>query len=783
MTSKAGIFGAVASALAAAAGSAWWQLSRRPLPQTEGVVRVGGLDGQVRIRRDRWGVPHVYASTRSDLWFGQGYCQGQDRLWQLDLYRRASAGRVAEIAGAKGLAADRFLRTLGMRRAAEREADALDPALLQALEAMAAGINAAAEASGAPPIELQLLRMDFEPWTPVDSLCTQKLLSFGLSTNWERELLRADMARELGPDLAAKLDPGYPDGNPVVLAPGGRAGTGADLAERVGEIKRFLGMTVEATGSNNWAVGPSRSVTGGALIAGDPHLPPSMPGITYQMGLYADGRQCRGATLPGMPGMVFGQNDDVAWTFTNAMADVMDLFVERIEGERYLFEEEWRNLDVVEESIKVRGTGDDRLVVRSTHHGPLVNEALRADEAEPLALSWALADLPSITPASTGILDVRSGTELLALLEQQHSPVSNLVWADGGGSFGYKTVGRIPKRHGGSPDLPRCGWSGEDEWDGFVPYEELPELTDPDRGYVVTANNKIAEDGPHISSDYLDGYRAARIEELLDDTEEHDLDSFARMQLDMRSAPGIETARRLSRLRPRNQAELRAIERLRSWDGQMSPDSIAATIYQAFTLRLGREVTRAAIGDRDLAERWLDRAHNGFIAHVASPWRWQSHLLRLWAEGDIALIGRPWDELVLDALRQALSDLADRYGDDPESWRWGRLHELHFPHAMGPASPLLSRIFDRSLEVGGGQETVAQVGWDPNDPFAAIWAPCWRMVADPSDPERSRWQQFTGNSGHVGSEHYDDLMPRWRNGLTQPMAGEAPWRELTLNPD
>jgi penicillin amidase len=214
----------------------------------------------------------------------------------------------------------------------------------------------------------------------------------------------------------------------------------------------------------------------------------------------------------------------------------------------------------------------------------------------------------------------------------------------------------------------------------------------------------------------------------------------------------------------------------------MDPGSIAATIYQAFTLRLGREVTRAAIGDRDLAERWLDRADNGFVAHVTSPWRWQSHLLSLWEEGDEELIGRRWDDLVLDALRGALDDLERAYGPDPHRWRWGRVHALVFPHALGAANPLFARIFNRRLEVGGGQETVAQVGWDPNDPFTAIWAPCWRMVADPLRPERSRWQAFTGQSGHPGSGHYDDLQVDWLEGRTQSMAGEGPWRALTLEP-
>jgi penicillin amidase len=782
---SAGLFTAGFAALSGvAAAGLRWQLFRRPLPQTSGRLTVQGLEGPVEISRDRWGVPHVRARSRRDLWFAQGFCLGQDRLWQLQIYRQLASGRLAELGGTQALGVDRLMRTLGLRRVALREVADLDPVVADGLAAYSAGINAAA-GERPLPAEFQLLRMGWEPWEPADSLTVAKLLAFGLSTNWERELLRAEMARSLGAELAAKLDPSYPEGHPVVLTPGDpHPGDGLAVAEQIGRLRRQLGFAVEATGSNNWAVSAERSATGGALIAGDPHLPPSMPGITYQLALYEGDRFARGAALPGLPGVTFGQNNDVVWTFTNAMADVLDLFVERIEGDTYEFDGERRSLEVVEEEIAVKGREPERLVVQETHHGPVVNHALGADDLEPMALSWAALRFPGVSPASFGILDPTEGGELLDLLSEQAMPVSNLVWADRSGSIGYKTMGRIPTRRGGCPDLPKPGWTGEYEWDGWVPYEELPELTDPEAGYVVTANNRIApEDFPHhVSSDYLDGYRAQRISDLIEARDEHDLDGFAAMQMDQLSIPGVETAHRLARLAARDQRETAAIERLRSWDGRMSPDSIGATIYQAFTLRFAREVARAAIGDRDLAERWLDRADNGFIAHVTSPWRWQSHLLKLWEEGDGELIGRDWDELALDSLRGAMDELADRYGADPEGWRWGEVHALDFPHALGAANPLLAKVFNRTMHVGGAQETVSQVGWDPNDPFAAIWAPCWRVVADPAAPERSLWQQFTGQSGQAGSPHYDDLQDRWAAGAMQPMTGEGPWRLLVLEP-
>jgi penicillin G amidase len=771
------LFGGTAAGL-------WWQLFRRPLPRTKGDLSVQGLESRVEIARDRWGMPIVRAQTAADLWFGQGFCHGQDRLWQCDVQRRIASGRISEVAGRNGLPVDRLMRTLGLRRVALREEAELESDLRAMLDAYCMGLNEAARTASAPAAEFQLLRLEFEPWRPADMLAGGKLLSFGLSTNWERELLRADLVRELGEERAAKIDPTYPKGNPVVLQPGqGFDGDGLRLAEQIGRVRDQIGLAAAASGSNNWAVSPARSVTGGALIAGDPHLPTGMPGVWYELGLELEGRFCRGASIPGLPGISLGQNDDVAFAFTNVMADVEDLFVERIEDESYEFRGEQRPLEIIEELIAVRG--QDRAEsqeIRLTHHGPIVNRALGADDEQPLALRWAALDEPAISRAFLGVLEPRSGPELVELLRGLTMPVSNLVWADRHGSIGYKMVGRIPMRKGDCPDLPKPGWTGEFEWEGWIPYDELPELVDPDEGYLVTANNRVVDGSypHHITSDWLDGYRAARIEQLLAAHEQHDLDGFRRMQTDLYSIPGDEVVHRLARLEPASQRETRAIERLKSWDRTLGPRTVAGTIYQSFLLRLAREFTRAAIGDRDLAERYLDRADNGFLAHVTSPWRWHSHLLELWEEADEELIRGSWDELALEALRGALDDLEERFGPDPEQWRWGQVHALEFPHALGAVHPVADWVFNRTLHPGGGQETVAQIAYNPIDPYHAIWAPSWRMVADPSEPERSQWQAFTGQSGHAWSGHYDDLQPRWEAGAMQPMAGEGPFEILVL---
>jgi penicillin G amidase len=782
---KAGLLGGAVSAGLAASGAAvlWHRLMWRPLPKVKGTIEVEGLHGPVRVRRDRWGVPHVETDVREDLYFAQGYCHGQERLWQMDFYRRVVEGRVAEMAGEEGIAVDRLMRTFGIRRVARREEAELDPALRAQLERFCAGVNRAAADARAMPFEMQVLRLGWEPWTPVDILSLGKLLAFGLSTNWERELLRSDMLRELGPELAARLDPVYPADNPVVdQTP--FSGEGLPLVEQIDAVRRSIGLAAEASGSNNWAVSGARSATGSPLIAGDPHLPPSMPGIWFEIELRHDGRFVRGASMPGMPGIYMGQNNDVAWTITNVMADVQDLFVERIEGDNYLFEDEWRPLQTEREQIRVKGGEPVELEVRGTHHGPIVNAALGADEGEPLALAWQTLSEPTAFAGIFELLEIGSGRELVAKLEGHTSPASNVIWADRGGSIGYKLIGRLPIRRGGCADLPKPGWTGEFEWEGTVPYEELPEVVDPESGFLVTANNRIVGDEypHHITSEWLDGFRAKRIEELIEARETHDFESFEAIQNDNYSIPGAEAARRLCRLHPRGQRERSAIERLRSWDGHLDTETIAGTIYQAFLLRLAREVARAAIGDRDLCERWLDRNDNGFTAHSTSPWRWHSHLMSLWAEEDPRLIGRPWEDLVLEALAGALDDLSDRFGPDPQGWRWGRVHEMKFPHPLGDANPLFDRLLNRRLRAGGAQETVSQIAYDPNDPYNAVWAPSWRMIADPTDPDSSRWQMFTGQSGHPASRHYDDLQPDWLLGRTQSMRGEGPWSELELVP-
>jgi len=544
-------------------------------------------------------------------------------------------------------------------------------------------------------------------------------------------------------------------------------------------------------------------VTGRPLLACDPHLTTTIPDLWYEADLACDEYRVRGATLPTNPFPVYGQTAHGAWGFTNVMADTQDLFVERLnpdDGRLYEFEGEWRSAEVVREEIRVKGRSHpETLDVTVTHHGPIVNAVLGAEGEQPLALSWTGLQHPCITDAGIRMVEARSAEELAAAGEAHCVPALNMLYADRDGNIGYQLVGKVPIRRGDCADVPRPGWTGEFEWEGTIPDDELPRLVNPEAGFIVTANNRIVgDDYPyHITSEWMTGYRARRIEEMLGERERHSLQDFERMQLDFFSFPGVETVHRLSRLHPMTQREIREIERLKSWDGRLDPDSIAGTVCHAFTLAFAQTVVRAAVREEALVERYLNKSALELFAVVSSPWRFQARLLELWDEADPVWFatatqpgGRPWDEVALEALRAALDGLESRFGRDPERWRWGRVHGVDFSHPFGSANAVFGRIFNRTREAGGASETVTQVGYLPTSPFRGTWGPVYRMLADLGEPRRSRWQLTTGQSGQPGSPHYDDMLDGWLEGRTNPVymdevevraAGGA--KHLHLDPD
>ena len=351
-----------------------------------------------------------------------------------------------------------------------------------------------------------------------------------------------------------------------------------------------------------------------------------------------------------------------------------------------------------------------------------------------------------------------------------------MVWADLEGNIGYQMVGKVPIRKGDAPDVPKPGWSGEYEWYDTVPFDELPSITNPESGFLVTANNRVvADDYPyHITSEWQDGYRAKRIEQLLQATEKHSPETFARIQCDVYSIPGIEVAQRLARLDPSNQREARALERIKNWDGNLTPETIAGTIVHAFLIQLTTLFAESVFADSKLVGQYLSKSSTGLMSITTSLWRSKARMLELWDEGDSDWFsGRSWDDVALEALCRALDDLEQRFGKKPGQWKWGEVHALEFKHPLGDANLALAKLFNRKQPGMGAQETVMQTGYAPTEPFRTDWLPTYRFIADVADLANSRWQQSTGQSGNPGSRHYDDLMKRWHRGATQPLLASS----------
>ncbi len=587
-------------------------LSRRSLPQTGGALRLAGLEGPVEVIRDRWGVPHVYARSSRDLACAQGYVHAQDRLWQMDFSRRLAAGRLSEILGAAAAPVDQWVRILGLRRVAEEETGLLDDRSRSEAEAYAAGVNARI-AQRRLPLEFTILAYRPEPWTVADSLSWSKMMAWMLSVNWESELLRAHLIARLGPDLAAALEPAYPPQCPYVIPPGVDYATiGASAEERARRARPMLGPAAdEGLGSNNWVLSGSRTASGRPILANDMHLPMGLPAIWYENHLACPDYEVTGVTFPGIAGVLSGHNGHVAWGYTNGFPDVQDLYVERLrrtdDGRvQYEYQGRWLDARVLQEVIRIRGRKPVTQEVVITRHGPIINALTPALAGEePLALRWTALDPAPMTSALPRMARARNCREFREAVRSWTVPVQNVVYADTEGDIGYSYPGKVPIRAKGDGRVPVPGWTGEYEWTGYIPFEELPHLHNPPQGYVVTANNRVVRDDYpyHLGYDCCFGDRAERIVELIEAGGRIDLAYVQRMQFDQLSPTARDVARCLGQIEVADTELAQVVEMMGRWDGTLAPDSPEAAVHEVFAPRFIRLALSERLGD--LTDRYL----------------------------------------------------------------------------------------------------------------------------------------------------------------------------------
>jgi len=751
--------------VAGAAGGYLWL--RQSLPQVEGTIEVAGLSAPVEVVRDRHAVPHIETASFSDAIFALGFVHAQDRLWQMDFRRRLGAGRLAEVLGPQALPTDRFIRTLGLSHAAETSLEHLRPDVRALLDAYAAGVNAyLATRSGPLPLEFLILRYEPEPWTPVDSLVWMRVLALDLSRNWRDELLRARLAKRLSDQQIADLWPESPL-TPISLIDLARTLPAEELAE-------FLPPEPPpGMGSNAWVLGGTRTKTGAPLLANDPHLRLSAPGPWYLAHIETPERSLIGATMPGLPGVTLGHNGRIAWGFTNTGPDTQDLFVERVDpGDptRYLTPDGSAPFTIREEVIAVSGGEPVTLEVRATRHGPVLSDLLPAAGAvlerdQVLALSWtALAEDDTSIQALLDLSAAPDWPAFVAAARSHGSPQQNVMYADVEGHIGFIAPGRVPIRAKGDGRWPVPGWTGAYDWQGMIPFEQLPRVLDPPEGALVNANNRIVTDAyPYLlSADWEAPHRARRIDQLLAG-DGHDLEGFARLQDDQLSLLASDLLPVMLEAEPQSEAAAAAADQLRTWDHVMRADAAEPLVFAAWYRELSRLLLADELGDLFYAY-WGVRPQ--LMESVLAGDR------GIWCDDAATTTIESCAQQAAIALDLALADLRRRYGDDPQAWRWGQAHPARMLHPIFKDQPILADLFAITHPSGGDNVTVNVGHYAPANeahPFVSVHAASYRGLFDLEALERSRFVASTGQSGNPLSPHYRDLAALWARGETLPM--------------
>jgi penicillin amidase len=795
--------------IAALISALFWYRSASQ-PQIDGRLTISGLTSKVDIVRDAEAIPHIYAGSTDDAYFALGFVHAQDRLWQLEMNRRIPAGRMAEILGPSALDTDRFLRTLGVRRNAERIFANLSADARAALESYAKGINAyLANRPGPLPPEFLLTGAPSpEPWQPADSIGWLTMMAWDLSANWSQELLRMRLAQRLSLQQINEFLPPYP-GDPVVKTQD-YTRLYRELGGTMQQLSRVAAIAppsyVEGMGSNNWVVGGALSETGKPLLANDPHLTLSAPSLWYLAHLSAPGLDVIGATLPGLPNVLLGRNQRIAWGFTNTASDIQDLFIERInpaDKKQYQAPDGWADFQVRNEIIKVKGQPDVTLEVRESRHGPVITGALpilakASIDAKNyvIAFSWtALRPDDRSLQAGVKINRAQNWQEFLDAVKDLNAPQQNIVYADIDGNIGFIAPARIPIRKAEN-DLkglaPAPGWDARYDWDGFIPFDDLPRQYNPSPQRVVTANQKIVgPDYPHfLTSEWVLPYRAMRIDQMLDATPKHSMNSFAKMQRDHVSLAAQELLPILRKTVPRTDRAKAALEALAGWNGEMDTNSAQPLIYNAWMREASRRIFADELGEALMKDYWEQRNVHQPMVNVLQNKEGQGS----WCiDVTKPQTDKPQScgDMLSVSLDDALADLERRYGKDMSQWRWGSAHVARSEHRpFGKVEPL-DRIFDVRIPAPGDLYTVNSARFnlrDEKEPFASRHGAGLRALYDLSNLENSRFIHSTGQSGNVLSSLYRNYAQRWVDVAYVPMKTQRAEVEknklgtLTLSP-
>ena len=738
-------------------------LLRRRLPTIDGTISTAGVRGEVRIRRDSFGIPHIEAQNDVDAWYALGFCQGQDRAFQLETLLRVARGTLSEIVGADALPVDLLSRRMGLRSAAEQQVASLDDDVLAALDAFVKGVNEGSTLGARRRAhEFSLLRASPTRYEVADALGAIKLISLALASNWDVELARLKILQGDGPEALHALDPSYPSLHSVSSPVGATAGPAIDrLMEDLQVFHRAAGL---GGASNNWAIAASRTASGRPILANDPHLRPSLPPHWYLAHIQTAEWAVAGASFLGAPAFPVAHNGIGAWGVTAGLIDNTDLFIEEVgpDGRSVREGDLFVPCEVRREVIRVKGGATVEEEVLITPRGPLVGPSLDGElGAVSLRATW-------LDPRPVrGLIDApraRSFDEFRRAFDRWPGPSLNVVYADTSGSIGWQLVGDAPRRRKGWGMVPLPGWDEGTGWEeDIVPFDDMPFDVDPAAGFVATANNQPLPSGrgPFLGVDWADGYRHGRIVEALGLRSDWDLDEVAVLQMDEVSRPWSEF-RDVVLSAPGDVAETRqALGLLRGWDGIVSLDSVPATVFELFLDEMSRRVAEARAPQ---SARWvLGTGSTPPVTHTAYAVRRVGHLAGLLRERPAHGLKRPWPDEVADALADAIRRLRQDHGNDNGRWAWGRVRPLTLRHPAGKGP--LARVFNLGpFAWGGDTNTVAQAAVDPANVTAnPLYIPSLRAVFDVGRWDDCRFVLPGGQSGNPLSRHYDDMLPLWKD--------------------
>ncbi|MGK4117828.1 penicillin acylase family protein [Lysinibacillus capsici] len=752
----AGIIAALA--LVAFIGFTWFMNKSKPV--IDGELAVTILDQDVTVTRDEKGVPHIFAKTDADLYRAQGYVQAQDRLFQMDLARRQASGRLSEIIGEATINTDKHFRTFSLRDAAEKSLAAYDDESKQVLEWYAEGVNAfiaQAKESNTLSYEFALLGYEPEEWTVVDSLTIGKYMAYDLGGNWNTLAFRHWALQNFDEEKAKELFIKYPENASAIIE--------ANIQNPVAVAGQFSAEMLpnEFNGSNNWVVSGDKTKSGMPILADDPHLGLSTPSIWYQMHLQSPQQNVSGVIFAGIPGIILGHNDEIAWGVTNVGPDVQDLYIEIPNPDnptQFRYDGKWEQAEVRDESIKVKDgeTIDFEVVV--TRHGPIMTE-LAFKDTEPTAqfsMQWTALQPTAELRAVLGFNKAKTWSDFEKALEDFKAPAQNFVFASKDGTIAYKANGQIPIRKQGEGQLPVPGDSSDYGWEGFIPWDELPTQVNPKEGFIATANNQvIGEDYPyHITDFWAQPYRFERIKEVLEANDAITVEDMMALQMDQHNLYAREfLPDLLTSLKEKDQdgkyAEIMAM--LEKWDMVDAKESGAPLVFHTLMIKLQEVLFKDQMpedmygimyGKFNITDQLLRTAYSGEKS--------------IWIEEQGGI-----DETIYKAFELTIAQLEDQFGKNSSKWQWGDYHQLTFDHTLGSASPILAAYFNaKKVPIGGSKVTVQAAD---NDLAGNVdHGASWRFVVDVGDLSSAYHIVGPGQSGHVKSDWYQDQVLDWANG-------------------